>query len=118
MGGDMHDLFGPGRVRGLPLFGLILAVAAVCVLLAAPALAAPTGPTMSLSDLQTAITAAGPGGLDGYFSTVLQGSTITPVAVKIMAVADGQNPDRRLTAHPLPDHRPGRRSTWAAWPRA
>ena len=72
--------------------GVILAVVAVCVLAAAPALAAPTGPTMSLSDLQTAITAAGPGGLNGYFSTVLQGSTITPVAVKIMAVADGQNP--------------------------
>jgi hypothetical protein len=89
----MYDLFRTGRVRGLPLMGVILAVVAVCMLAAAPALAAPTGPTMSLSDLQTAITAAGPGGLDGYFSTVLQGSTITPVAVKIMAVANGQNPE-------------------------
>jgi hypothetical protein len=86
----MHDLFRTGRVRALLVF--ILAAAAVCVLAAAPALAAPTEPTMSLSDLQTAITAAGSGGLDGYFSTVLQGSTITPVAVKIKAVADGQNP--------------------------
>ncbi len=89
----MNGSVRPSGAR-LPLL-LICTLAALVawVLVAAgPAAAAPTEPTMSLSDLQTAITAAGPGGLDGYFNTVLHGATITPVPVKILAVADGQNP--------------------------
>jgi hypothetical protein len=74
---------------------LIVAVAmtVVCAVAAAPAVAAPTEPTLVGSALQDAINAAGPTGLDGYFNTVLKGSEITPVSVKILAVADGQNPN-------------------------
>jgi hypothetical protein len=75
---------------------LLLAVAAVAVcalVTAGPAAAAagPTGPTYTLAQLRTAL-AANPGGLAGYFKTVLSGSTITNVPVQILAVADGQNP--------------------------
>ena len=73
---------------------LIFALAAVTVwALAAggPAAAAPTGPTYTLDQLRTAL-AGSPGGLQGYFKTVLSGSTITNVPVQILTVADGQNP--------------------------
>ena len=79
---------------------LLLALAAMlaCVLAAAgPAAAAttgPTGPTMGLdgpTGLRAAL-AASPGGLQGYFKTVLSGSEITNVPVQILAVAEGQNP--------------------------
>ena len=68
-----------GGVR-LPLLLICVLAALVAWALAAagPAAAAPSEPTMSLSDLQTAITAAGPGGLDGYFNTVLQGARSPP----------------------------------------
>ncbi len=77
-----------------PLILLLMLAALGAWLLAAAGPAAavgPTDPTMSLTDLQTAITGAGSGGLDGYFKTVLQGTTISTVSVKILAVADGQN---------------------------
>jgi hypothetical protein len=85
----------PGRPRLLLLSIVVLGLLVPWLVLGAgPASAAtgPVGPTMSLDDLRVALTTAPPGGLDGYFDTVLQGTTITPVAVKIMAVADGQNP--------------------------
>ncbi len=82
-----------GGVR-VPLLLICVLAALVAWALAAagPAAAAPSEPTWSLGELQTAITGAGPGGLDGYFKTVLMGDTITNVPVKILAVAAGQNP--------------------------
>jgi hypothetical protein len=83
----------PGGIRVPLLLVCVLAALVAWALAAAgPAAAAPTEPTMTLDNLRTALTGAGPGGIDGYFKTVLQGATITPVAVKILAVADGENP--------------------------
>jgi hypothetical protein len=82
----------PGGIFVLLLLIVAVAMTVVCAVAAAPAVAAPTEPTLVGSALQDAITAAGPSGLDGYFNTVLQGSTISQVSVKILAVADGQNP--------------------------
>jgi hypothetical protein len=73
---------------------MMLAALGVWLLAAAgpaAATAGPSEPTLSLADLQTQITAAGSGGLDGCFKTVLQGDTITNVPVKILSVAYGQN---------------------------
>ena len=82
----------PGGARApLILICTLVAIAAWMLAAAGTAAAAPPEPNMGYSDLQAAITAAGPGGLDGYFNTVLQGGTITPVSVKILAVAYGQN---------------------------
>ncbi len=73
---------------------LALAAMAACALMAAgPAAAAttgPTGPTMGLSDLRALLANSGP--QQGYFKTVLSGSTISNVPVQVLAVADGQNP--------------------------
>ena len=88
----MHRSVRPGGVRVLLLLIVAVAVTIACAVAAAPAVAAPTEPTLSTDALQAQIDAAGAGGLDGYFNTVLQGSTISQVAVKILAVADGQNP--------------------------
>ena len=90
----MHRSVRPGGIR-VPLLLLIVAMAVtvVCAVAAAPAVAAPTEPTLTTDALQTQITAAGAAGLDGYFNTVLKGTTISQVAVKILAVADGQNPN-------------------------
>ena len=67
---------------------------AACALIAAgPAAAAttgPTGPTMASQRPARASRDSGP--QQGYFKTVLQGSTISNVPVQILAVADGQNP--------------------------
>jgi len=91
----MHRPVRPGGVRA-PLILIFAVVAIAAWVLAAAGPAAAVGPTggttMNLTDLQTAITAAGPGGLDGYFKTVLQGATISVVPVKVLAVADGENP--------------------------
>lgn len=80
---------------GMRLFPFVVLVALLAWALAAagPAAAAPgpTGPTYTLDQLRTAL-AGSPGGLQGYFKTVLSGSTITDVPVQILAVADGQNP--------------------------
>ncbi len=70
----------------------LLAIVAWALLVVGSASAAPTEPTISLDDLRTAI-AGTPGGVDGYFKTVLEGSTITPVSCKILAVVDGANDD-------------------------
>ena len=86
-----HVRKGGARLPLLLVFALA-AIAAWMLVAVGPAAAAPSN-TMNLTDLQTAITNAGAGGLDGYFETVLQGATITPVSVKILAVADGQNPE-------------------------
>ena len=83
----------PGGISVLLLLIVAVAMTVVCAVAAAPAVAAPTEPTLVGSALQDAITAAGPSGLDGYFNTVLKGTTISQVAVKILAVADGQNPN-------------------------
>ena len=77
-----------------PLILLMMLAALGAWLLAAAGPAAavgPSEPTMSLPDLQLAITSAGSGGLDGYFKTVLQGATVSIVPVKILAEADGTN---------------------------
>jgi hypothetical protein len=85
----------PGGSRMPLLLLLALAAMAACALVAAgPAAAAttgPTGPTMNLDGLRAALIAS-PGGLPGYFKTVLSGSTITNVPVQVLAVAEGQNP--------------------------
>ena len=81
----------PGGTVLLLLLIIAVAVTVVCAVAAAPVVAAPTEPTLVGSALQDAIDAAGPSGLDGYFNTVLKGTTISQVAVKILAVADGQN---------------------------
>jgi hypothetical protein len=88
---DRHT--GQGGFRTPLILLLMLAALGVWLLAAAGPAAAigPSEPTMSLTDLQTAITSAGSGGLDGYFKTVLQGDTVSIVSVKILAVADGQN---------------------------
>ena len=88
----MHRSVRSGGVRVLLLLIAAMAVAVACAVAAAPAVAAPTEPTLTTTELQTQIDAAGAGGLSGYFNTVLQGSTISQVSVKILAVADGQNP--------------------------
>ncbi len=88
----MHRSVRPGGIRVLLLLMVAVAVIVACAVAAAPAVAAPTEPTLSTDALQAQIDAAGAGGLDGYFNTVLKGSTISQVAVKILAVADGQNP--------------------------
>ncbi len=87
-----------GGFRRPLLLLLALAAMAACALVAAgPAAAAttgPTGPTMGLdgpTGLRAALNAS-PGGIPGYFKTVLSGSTITNVPVQVLAVADGQNP--------------------------
>ena len=83
----------PGGIFVLLLLIVAVAMTVVCAVAAAPAVAAPTEPTLTTAQLQTLIDAAPPSGLDGYFNTVLKGSTISQVAVKILAVADGQNPN-------------------------
>jgi hypothetical protein len=74
-------------------FVVLVALLAWALAAAGPATAAPgpTGPTYTLDQLRTAL-AGSPGGLQGYFKTVLSGSTISVVPVQILAVADGQNP--------------------------
>ena len=89
----MHRHTRLGDVRAPLILLLMLAALGAWLLAAAGPAAAigPSEPTMSLTDLQTAISSAGSGGLDGYFKTVLQGDTISIVSVQILAVADGQN---------------------------
>ena len=80
-----------GAARRLLPIVVLIALLAWALAAAGPAAAAPSEPTLSLTDLQSAIATAGPGGLDGYFKTVLQGDTISYVPVEIVAVAQGQN---------------------------
>ena len=87
---DRHVRQGGARAS-LLLICALAAIVAWALVAAGPAAAAPTEPVLTGQALIDAI-AAHPGGLDGYFNTVLQGADITPVAVKILAVADGQNP--------------------------
>ena len=82
----------PGGTGVLLLLIVAVAMTVVCAVAAAPAVAAPTEPTLTTDALQTLI-GTHPAGLDGYFNTVLQGTKISQVAVKILAVADGQNPN-------------------------
>jgi hypothetical protein len=56
----------PGGISVLLLLIVAVAMTVVCAVAAAPAVAAPTEPTLVGSALQDAITAAGPSGLDGY----------------------------------------------------
>jgi len=85
-----------GSRRLLLVFVLaLLATGAAAALVASPAAAAPPGPTMSLDQLRTAL-AASPGGLPGYFKTVLQSDdtsddNIVDVSATILAVVDGAN---------------------------
>jgi len=80
-----------GSTRVLSSMLLTLAVLTCLLVFAAgPAAAAPPPPTMSLDALQTAIDAS-PGGVPGYFKTVLQGADVVQVPVDILAVVDGAN---------------------------
>jgi hypothetical protein len=83
----------PGRPRllllSIAMLGLIVAWFVVGM---GSAAAAPTDPTISLDELRTALEAS-PGGVPGYFKTVLQGSTISTVGCQILAVVDGANDD-------------------------
>jgi len=88
---DRHVRPGGARVP-LLLVCMLAAIVAWMLVAAGAAAAAPTEPTWTLDQLQTAINAAPATGLPGYFKTVLKGATITDVPVEILAVADGQNP--------------------------
>ena len=85
-----------GSRRLLLIFVLtLLATGAAAALAAGPAAAAPPGPTMTLDELRTALDAS-PGGLPGYFKTVLRSDdtpddNIVDVSATILAVVDGAN---------------------------
>ena len=79
--------------RALPL-ALTMALVALAVC-AAPALAGPPDPTIPLADLEAKL-ASGP--MDGYFLTVVGGTTQDPqqIPVTVLAVAAGQTVDGAL----------------------
>jgi hypothetical protein len=60
---------------------------------AGAASAAPIDPTMSLVDLQTMLDASGTGTVDGYFKTVIQGTTIVDIPCTITGIAPGAGAD-------------------------
>ncbi|MDR3687386.1 MAG: hypothetical protein P4L93_10565 [Coriobacteriia bacterium] len=62
---------------------IVAAVAALTMAFASAALAAPTVPIMTFNDLRTAL---GSGPLDGYMATVVQGSDIATIPLKVLAV--------------------------------
>ena len=63
----MHRSVRPGGIHVLLLLMVAVAVIVAWMVAAAPAVAAPTEPTLSTDALQAQIDAAGAGGLDGYF---------------------------------------------------
>ncbi len=74
---------------------LVVAVAVVLLaaVFAAPALAAPPGSTVSLSELQTLLDA---GPVTGHFDTVLLGDTVESIPVNVLAIVPDMIPDGAL----------------------
>ncbi|HMK92402.1 MAG TPA: hypothetical protein VK576_05340 [Thermoleophilia bacterium] len=73
---------------------LLLLTAGLAALVAAgPAQATPKDPILSLSDLQTMLANAPSGTVDGFFKTVLKGTTIVEIPCTIEGVAPGQADD-------------------------
>ena len=69
---------------------MIAALTVALVAICASAYAAPViGPTLSTTELQQLIDDSPTGSVDGYSSTVLKGSTITDMSVRITAVTYG-----------------------------
>jgi hypothetical protein len=77
-------------IAALPV-GLLCVVALLAT--AGAASAAPTDPILSLTGLQTMLGASGAGTVDGYFKTVLQGTTIQDIPCTITGIAPGEAAD-------------------------
>ena len=74
----------PRRARTLlVLLALVLAALSVA---AAPALAANVGPTLDLTELQSKLAGGTP--VPGYMKTVLNGTTVTDIPVRVLAIVD------------------------------
>jgi len=73
------------RMRAIALAVL---VTAALVFSAGAAVAAPSEPTLGVTELQTLLDASG-GTLDGHLKTVLKGSTIVDIPVRVLAVTYG-----------------------------
>jgi hypothetical protein len=71
-----------GRPRSVLFLPLVVALAVLA--LAAPAMAGPPEPTISVADLQTKL-ASGP--LDGYFLTVVGGTSQDPVQIPVTVLS-------------------------------
>ena len=69
-----------------------VALVAGCVILApAAALAAPSEPIMTLTALQSRLSASPDGTVSGYLKTVMQGTTISTIPVTVVDVASAQS---------------------------
>jgi hypothetical protein len=79
------------RSGAVLLLALLLGVALLAM--AGAAQATPTDPTMSLAELQTLLAASPTGTVDGYFKTVVTGTTIEQIPCTIVGVAPGQADD-------------------------
>jgi len=55
--------------------------------------AAPLDPTLSLTQLQAMLDSSGTGTVDGYFKTVVQGTTIENIPCEVTGIAPGQAED-------------------------
>jgi hypothetical protein len=74
----------PRRARTLLI--LLAFLLAALTVAAAPALAANAGPTLDLAGLQAKLAAGDP--VPGYMKTVLKGTTITDIPVRVLAIVD------------------------------
>lgn len=85
------------RLRSRTRLLLLAAVMALTVFTigVSPAAAGPPDPTLNLTELQALLTAS-PDPLNGHMKTVLKGTTVTDIPVKILAIVEGQAWDKLI----------------------
>jgi hypothetical protein len=74
----------------------IVAAIALSLVFTSSAFAAPTEPTLSLTELRSILDAAPGGKVSGYFKTVVKGAAITTITVDVLAITGAETGDSSL----------------------
>jgi hypothetical protein len=83
----------------------IVAAIALSLVFTSSAFAAPTEPTLSLTQLHAILDAAPGGTVPGYLRTVVKGSDITTMTLNVLAITGGENADSSLILFEATDAR-------------